>query len=114
MQPSLCKTGCIASDACSSAGNNEGIEMKRRATKKMLRRAEQAFREELYDEAERIYGDLLKRFEYAPPSLLDYAACILGLIRIFYVTSRDEEAVALADSAQRELSRERELVEVAA
>jgi hypothetical protein len=88
--------------------------MKRRATKKMLRRAEQAFREERYDEAEQIYGDLLDRFEYAPPSLLDYAACILGLIRTFYVTDRDEEALVLADSAGKALSETRELAEVAA
>ena len=87
--------------------------MTRRATKKMLRRAEQALREQRCFEAEEIYMTLMNHFESEPPSLLDYVACVFGLIRTFYATNRDEEARALAYSAYLVLSDDQP-VEVAA
>jgi hypothetical protein len=87
--------------------------MKRRATKKMLRRAEQAFSEERYADAEQIYGQLLADFDLAGQSIYDYAACVFGLLRTLYTTNRDDEAISLAQSASQTLCAG-QLVEVAA
>jgi hypothetical protein len=78
--------------------------MTRRATKKTLRRAEQAFEEQRYADGEELYLELMEGFKFAAPSLLDYAACIFGLIRILYATNRDEQAQSLAHSAYLTLS----------
>lgn len=73
--------------------------MTRRATKKMLRRAELAFSQERFHDAERTYRDMISRFQDSAPSLLDQAACLIGLIRTLYAMNRDSDAVVVAESA---------------
>lgn len=87
--------------------------MARRATKKLLRRAEEALNERRLVEAERMYGELLTRFEQITPSLLDHAACVFGLIRTLYALDRDDDARAVAEDAHRLLS-PKNLLETAA
>lgn len=92
--------------------------MTRRATKKMLHRAESAIREERFADAEETYRQLLIRFEHATPSLLDFAACVVGLIRTLYASGQDHEAIIMAERAPELLDAmdtlEPERIEVAA
>jgi hypothetical protein len=87
--------------------------MTRRAIKKMLRRSEEAIREDRPGDAECIYRTLLEAFQTEPPSLLDHAAAIYGLVKSLHAQDETERAIAVAQSACSILA-ERQPVEVAA
>jgi type VI protein secretion system component VasF len=73
--------------------------MSRRTIKKLLRRAEDAFRNECYAEDEGIYRSMLDRFQQSPPWLLDHAACLYGLIQTLHFSGQSERAQHLAAQA---------------
>jgi hypothetical protein len=87
--------------------------MSRRTIKKVLRRAEDAMREERYADAESIFRYLLDSFEASPPSLLDHAGAIYGLVRALHAQDESDRAIAVAESAARMLE-SRRAVELAA
>jgi hypothetical protein len=73
--------------------------MRQRSIIKMLRRAEEALRDERALEGESIYRTLLEAFEEEQPSILEHAAAIYGLIRSLHAQGETERAITVAENA---------------
>jgi hypothetical protein len=73
--------------------------MTRRATKKALRKAEEAMICGRYADAAAVYDAMLKDFEDEFPSLLDHAAVIWGKVRALHGMGDEVAADELAESA---------------
>jgi hypothetical protein len=87
--------------------------MSRRAIKKMLRRAEEAIRDERFDDAEIIYRRMLDAFSITTPSLLDHAGAIWGLVQTLHYKNQTERAIQLADEARNIIAAREQLVAAA-
>lgn len=88
--------------------------MTRRSTKKALKRAEIALREERYLDAAATYEYLLCSFAQETPSLLDHAAAIWGKVVALQALGKEREADWLAESAVEILSVHAPMHELAA
>jgi hypothetical protein len=87
--------------------------MSRRAIKKMLRRAEEAIRDERFDDAENIYRRMLDAFSITTPSLLDHAGAIWGLVQTLHYKNQPERAIQMAQEAGNIIAARQQLVAAA-